>query len=212
MMKLNVAIRAAVAAALMMLASAAFAQQSALRPPAGHRMAILVWEDLECPACSRADATLVQAQHNYNIPLVRHDYVIASHPWSRDAHIMARYFDTLSPALGEQFRQYIFRNQTQIYRGSLRNYAERFAAAHHATFPSFYDPSGKLQAKVDADIQLGNSLGIHQTPTIYIVTDSPRQIPPREIDDFTKLFQTLDEIKAKLPPAAHSTAKHGSRK
>ena len=69
---------------------------------------------------------------------------------------MARYFDTQSPQLGEEFRQYIFANQTAIYnKEKLREFADNFAEAHHTALPAFYDPTGALKAKVEADTQLG---------------------------------------------------------
>ena len=97
------------------------------------------------------------------MPLVRHDFIIPSHTWSMEAHIMARYFDAhptaQNPQLGEEFRAYIFANQTAIYKANLREWADKFAAAHHTALPAFYDPTGALRAKVEADTQLGRVTG-----------------------------------------------------
>ena len=135
----------ALIAVVMMMASAAWAagDTSALHPPAGSRMALVIFEDLECPACAKAEPLLVQAERNYHLPLVRHDFIIPNHAWSKEAHIMARYFDTQSPQLGEEFRQYIFANQNAIYKANLREWADKFAAAHHTAMPSFYDPPAR---------------------------------------------------------------------
>jgi protein-disulfide isomerase len=179
---------------------------SALHPPAGSRMALVVFEDLECPACAKADPLLVQAVHDYNIPLVRHDFLIPSHPWSPEAHVIARFFDTQSPQLGEQFRQYIFANQNAIYKTNLRSWADKFAAAHHTALPELYDSSGALRAKVTADSELGKSLGIRQTPTIYVVSNSP-QMPYVQVSDQAKLFETIDQVKAALGPAPKAAKK-----
>jgi hypothetical protein len=68
-------------AVLMMMASAAWAEDtSALRPPSGSQMALVVWEDLECPACAKAEPLLQQASRNYGLPIVRHDFIIPGHP------------------------------------------------------------------------------------------------------------------------------------
>ncbi len=193
-----------------MMASAAWAgDTSALHPPAGSRMALVVFEDLECPACAKADPLLTQAERNYGMPLVRHDFVIPNHAWSMEAHIMARYFDTQSPKLGEEFRQYIFANQPSIYKTNLREWADRFAAAHHTALPSFYDPTGALRAKVEADTELGRIMGVHQTPTIYVVSNSP-QVPPVEVTDVGKLFETIEQVKAALGP--EPVARHSRKK
>jgi len=62
-----------------------------LKPPKGAQVAIIVFEDLECPDCARAAPLLEEAAKNYNIPVVRHDYPLAMHPWAHDAAILARY-------------------------------------------------------------------------------------------------------------------------
>lgn len=194
--------------AVMMMAAAAWAQDtSALHPPAGSRVALVVFEDLQCPACARTDPSLVQAEHDYGIPMVRHDFIIPSHTWSKEAHIMARYFDTQSSQLGEEFRREVFANQSSIYNNtSLRAFADRFAAAHHAYLPAFYDPRGELRAKVEADTRLGIASGVRQTPTIWVVTDSPR-VPPVKVEDSSKLFTTIEQVKAELPPATRAVKK-----
>ncbi|MDR3764057.1 MAG: thioredoxin domain-containing protein [Acidobacteriota bacterium] len=184
---------------------------SALQPPAGHRMALVVFEDLECPACATADPTLVQAVRDYGVALVRHDFVIPNHPWSKEAHIMARYFDKVNPQLGEEFRQYIFANQQQIFKANLRQWADRFAGAHRTALPAFYDPDGSLRAKVEADTVVGRNLNVHLTPTIWVVTNSP-QVPPVEITERAKLFETIEHVKAQLPAEKASAEKKTHRK
>jgi protein-disulfide isomerase len=201
----------------MMLASAAWAgDTSALHPPAGSRMALVVFEDLQCPACAKAEPLLEQAERNYKLPLVRHDFVIPNHTWSKDAHIMARYFDAhptpQSPQLGEEFRKYIFANQNAIYKTNLREWADKFAAANHTALPSFYDPSGALRAKVEADTELGKATGIRQTPTIYVVSTSKQQ-PFVQVPEQGKLFETIEQVKAALGPApANTPAKATAKK
>jgi protein-disulfide isomerase len=201
----------AVVAMILMTAAAALAagDTSALHPPPGHRMALVVWEDLECPACARAQPLLLQAQRNYNIPLVWHDFIIPMHRWSMEAAIMARYFDTQSPKLGDEFRHFIFSNQSSIYPANLRQWADKFAAQHHMALPAFYDPTGILRAKVEADCRLGSNTGqtgVIHTPTIYVVSDSPR-MPFVEVTDQSKLFETIEEVRAALP-AEHSSKSH----
>jgi protein-disulfide isomerase len=205
-----------VAAVMMTMTAAAMAagDTSALHPPAGSRMAIVLFEDLECPACAHGEPLFEQAARAYNLPLVRHDFVLPAHPWSKEAHIMARYFDTVSPQLGEEFRRYIFANQPQIYKTNLREWADKFAAQHHTALPAFYDPDGKLRAKVEADTQLGRvtgETGVLHTPTIYVVSDSPT-LPYVEVTDQGKLFDIIEQVKASLGPASAAKAKKMSLK
>src|SRR3979409_786252 len=92
-------------------ASCSLAQDAvnpALRPPKGATVAIVVFEDLQCPDCRRAAPLVEEASRTYKIPVVRHDFPLPFHTWSYDAAVLARYFDTHSKALGNEFRDYIF--------------------------------------------------------------------------------------------------------
>src|SRR5277367_3318663 len=104
-------------------ATAADTTDSVLRPPKGSQVAIVVFEDLQCPQCRRVSPILEQASKTYKIPLVRHDFPLPMHNWSYDAAVMARFFDETSKALGNEFRDYIFSNQLEINPQNLRSYA-----------------------------------------------------------------------------------------
>jgi hypothetical protein len=118
---------------------------AALRPPAGARVAIVEFADMECPDCARANPLLNEAAARYHIPLVRHDFPLPFHAWSFEAAVDARWFDTHSKALGDEYRDQVFANQTSIYNpGVLRQFTTKFAAAHHIAMPFAIDPQGKL--------------------------------------------------------------------
>ena len=85
-----------------------------LLPPKGASVAIVVFEDLQCPQCRRMAPVVEQAGKTYKIPVIRHDFPLPMHNWSYQAAVMARYFDTHSKALGNEFRDYIFSNQLEI--------------------------------------------------------------------------------------------------
>src|SRR5271154_7214058 len=68
-----------------------FKDTSMLRAPAGSRVAIFEFEDLECPACAHAFPIVHAAVEKYKIPLLRHDFPLKMHIWSFDAALIARY-------------------------------------------------------------------------------------------------------------------------
>src|SRR5579864_9318529 len=119
---------------------------SVLRPPKGSQVAIVVFEDLQCPMCRRTAPLVEQASKTYKIPVVRHDFPLPMHNWSYQAAVMARYFDTHSKAMGNEFRDYIFENQLEVNPQNLRGYAEKFATEHKVDLPFVLDPGGKLAA------------------------------------------------------------------
>src|SRR5215467_8750824 len=102
------------------------ADGSSLKPPPGARVAIVVFEDLECPDCARAYPVVWDTAKAHNVPVVLHDFPLNNHPWSFDAAVYARYFDTKSEKLVNDFRGYIYLNQPQITKDNLRQYAEKF--------------------------------------------------------------------------------------
>ena len=81
---------------------------TALVPPPGARVAIVEFDDLECPTCARFNPLLKQAAANYRIPWIRHDFLIPYHNWSRSAAVYARWFDAKSKALGDEYRDQVF--------------------------------------------------------------------------------------------------------
>jgi protein-disulfide isomerase len=162
-----------------------------LRPPKGSQVAIVIFEDLECPMCRRTAPLVEQASKTYKIPVVRHDFPLPMHPWSYQAAVFARYFDTHSKALGNEFRDYVFENQLEVNLQNLRSYAEKFAAAHKVDLPFVIDPQGKLAAQVNADRDLGKAIKLDHTPTVYIVSSRKPYI---EVKDNNQLYSTIDAM------------------
>jgi len=185
--------------ALLTLSCLALAQDPVnpvLRPPKGAQVAIVVFEDLECPDCRRAAPLLEEAGKTYKIPVVRHDFPLPFHKWSFDAAVIARYFDTHSKQLGNQYRDYMFEHQPEVTPENLRAFSERFAADHKVDLPFVVDPQGKLAAEVTADRDLGKSIHLEHTPTIYVVSSKSQGKPFVEVVDRTQLFQLIDAMKA----------------
>jgi protein-disulfide isomerase len=171
-------------------------KESVLRPPKGADVAIVIFEDLECPDCARAAPLVEEAARTYKIPVVRHDYPLPKHPWAYDAAILARYFDTHSRALGNQFRDTVFQHQLEINsKEDLQAFAAKFGAANKVDVPFVVDPQGKLAAQVEADKALGNAIGLDHTPTLYVVSNKRSGAPFVEVVDRTQLFQLIDSMK-----------------
>jgi len=146
---MNTGIFAAINCMLSLLASAAFgADTSVLKPPPGAKVAIIEFEDLECPQCARTSPLVHQAVETYHIPWARHDFPLPQHTWSFDAAVIARYFDTKSKKLGDGFRDYCYKNQLEITAQNLRQMAEQYAAENKVELPFVIDPLGKFAAQV----------------------------------------------------------------
>jgi protein-disulfide isomerase len=195
---------------LLLVAAPAFAQFSnpqpqrtpvhnaaPLHPPAGARVAIVEFEDLECPDCARANPVVKEAIEKYHIPWVRHDFPLPFHTWSFEAAVDARWFDTRSQRLGDQFRDDVFAAQQSIMtRDDLHAFAQKWAEDHKLVLPFAVDPQGRLEQLVKADYDLGQSVGIQHTPTIWVVTNRTSGSPFVEVVDRAKLFTLIEEAQA----------------
>lgn len=166
-----------------------------LRPPKGAPVAIVVFEDLQCPQCGRVAPLLVQASRTYKIPLVQHDFPLPAHNWSFEAAVLARYFDTQSKDIGNEFRETVFAHQLEITPQNLRGFAEKFASEHKVGVPFVVDPDGKLAGLVRADRELAMSLKLEHTPTIYVVSNKHNGKPYVEVTDTSQLYVVIDAMK-----------------
>ncbi|MGH9589243.1 MAG: DsbA family protein [Terracidiphilus sp.] len=206
-------------AALLLLVPAAQAQFSgatpatpvhdpaALKPPPGAKVAMIEFDDMECPMCAETNPLLMQAQAKYHIPWVRHDFPLSFHPWSFQAAVYARWFDTKGKDLGNEYRNAVFANQSSIEtRPELLTFTQKFASSHGQQLPFMVDPQGKLAAQVKADQQLGQRIGVHQTPTIWIVTSGGKGAPYREVLNNSQLFQMIDQALADTHSRTTKTA------
>jgi protein-disulfide isomerase len=170
---------------------------SPLHPPAGAKVAIVEFDDMECPDCANANPLLREATEKYHIPWIRHDFPLPFHNWSFQAAVNARWFDTKdtkTKKIGNEYRDYIFANQRSIETPlQLTQITRKFAQEHGIAMPFAVDPQNKLAALVKADYALGQRVGIDHTPTIWVVTSSSKGAPFVEVVDRSKLFQLIDQ-------------------
>ncbi|HEY1986207.1 MAG TPA: thioredoxin domain-containing protein [Terracidiphilus sp.] len=186
---------------------------SLLKPPAGSHVAIVEWEDMECPDCARANPLLREAANKYGIPWVRHDFPLPFHAWSFNAAVNARWFDTKNKKLGDDYRDAVFAAQVSITSpDALAQFTQKFAQDHGVAFPFAVDPQGKLAAEVKTDYALGQRVGIEHTPTIWVVTANSKGAPFVEVVDRSKLYQLIDQAIADTKSSTTPAPKHTASK
>ena len=183
---------------------AVYKDTSMIKPPAGAKVAIYEFEDLECPACARAYPLVHAAAAQYHVPIVRHDFPLKMHIWSYDAAVNARYMqDKISPEFAEEYRSAVFKQQTGIAsKDDLRNFTTKFMQSHGKAMPFVIDPVGRFKAEVDADFTLGDRIGLNKTPTIWVVT--ARNFV--EVQDATQLPALIQQAQAQLAPTTPAHA------
>jgi protein-disulfide isomerase len=178
-----------------------FIDTSSLKPPPGAKVAIVEYEDLECPACARAFPIVHEAAAHYHIPLLRYDFPLKMHVWSHDAAIIARYIqDKISPSGADEYRREVFASQSRIAsKDDLQQFTAKFFADNHKQLPFVVDPTGQFAREVDAEEAMGEKANLKHTPTIVVVT-AHHWI---EVLDVMQLYAAIDQAEA---IAAHDTA------
>ena len=190
------------AATLTLAAACSAADGSMLKTPPGAKVAVEVFEDLECPDCARWYPVLFEVANAHKVPVVLHDFPLPRHTWSFQAAVNARFFDTQSQKLGNEFRGYILQNQRQIGdEAALQQFTAKFAQEKQITLPAVLDPDGKLAEAVKADFHLGQRIGLEHTPTMFVVSSDGEAVPFVEIIDRHKLDRVIEEL-GKSPGAA----------
>lgn len=189
-----------------------YTDTSMLKPPAGVKVAIIEWEDLECPACAHAFPIVHEAIAHYHIPLVRHDFLIPGHIWSRQAAIYARWMqDTIGEEYATDYRRQTFASQMRINsQDDLKQFTQQYLRNHgNKQLPFVIDPTGRFTREVEADVQLGDKLGLRETPTIIVVT--PHHWI--QVKDVMQLYTAIDQAEAaeaahKGPAPVHHASSH----
>jgi protein-disulfide isomerase len=188
-----------------------FKDASLIKPPAGVKIAIIKFEDLECPACANAYPIVHAAADRYKIPIIRHDFPLGgAHIWSRDAAITARYLqDKVSPSTAEEFRGAVFAAQMSIAtKEDLGNFTRKFFQSHKLNMPFVLDPAGLFAAEVQADRTLGDRIGISQTPTIWVVSQKNWV----QVTDMNQLYSTIDTMEAQVAQSTPGKTATGNSK
>lgn len=174
-----------------------FKDTSMIKPPAGAKVAIYEFQDLECPACANAFPIVTAAAAHYNIPLIQRDFPLGGlHIWSLDAAIWARYLqDKVSPKTAEDYRRSIFAAQRGISSmDDMVAFTRRFFQSHGVQMPFVVDATGQLTKEVKDDKALGEKMGLEHTPTIFVCT----QHDWVQVTDVSMLSQVIEQVEAQV--------------
>ena len=183
---------------------------SSLKPPAGAKVAIVIFEDLECPKCAQAWPVVEKAAEFYHVPVVVRDIPLNYHPWAFDAAVTARYIEQqYGRTMSDKFRTYIYQCQPQITKGNLRSFADRFCGENKIALPFMLDPQGKIAAGIRADLEVGKTVQLEETPTIFVVSNAKST----QVRDFAaQLYQTVDRMTRETAPAPAPATPKRSKK
>jgi protein-disulfide isomerase len=144
----------------------AIADHDPFRGPANAPITIIEFSEYQCPFCARVTPTLKQIEEKYagKVRIVFKDFPLPNHAQAPKAAEAAH-------CAGEQGKYWqlhdrLFANQQQLQIPELKTHAGAIGL-DQAAFDQCLD-SGKHAANVQADVDLGASMGVQSTPTVYI--------------------------------------------
>jgi protein-disulfide isomerase len=180
-----------------------FRDTTVLRPPAGSKVALIVFEDLGCPSCAKAHPFEVEAVKQTHVTLLRYDFPIEAHVWTFEGAVCARYVQqTLGPQAGEEFRSAVFASQRMISsEDDLHRFLSNWLKKRGRKMPDVIDPGGKLAKEVTADRDLGMRLNVEWTPTVVVVTRNNYQVVCGTKDGANDPTQILAVVKGAMAQA-----------
>ena len=180
-----------------------FRDTTVLRPPAGSKVALIVFEDLGCPACARAHPFEMEAVKQTRVTLLRYDFPIEAHRWTFEGAVCARYIQTtMGPQPADEFRGIIFKSQGMIAGiDDLHRFMSSWLVKRGRKMPAVIDPGGKLAKEVSADLALGQRLNVELTPTIVVVTRNNYQVICGTREGANDPTQILAVVKAAIAQA-----------
>jgi protein-disulfide isomerase len=195
------------------------------RPVRGNKNAkvtVVVYDDFECPYCSRMHQTLINVLKSYGdrIKVVYKDYpLIQIHPWSERAAIDSGCLAKESDGAYWDFADYVHANP-QVIKGEQRQVSGQLAEVdritmdmgmRHSVNPVSLKKCVDEQSKTDmnASIKEAEGLGVEATPAVFV--DGMKMdgaIPDEEfrmvLDKELKSLGVEGPTKAALAPAQQS--------
>lgn len=146
------------------------------RGAANPAILIVDFSDLECPHCKAAQPVLEKLAAEFpQVRLVFQQFPLPEslHPWAMKAALYADCAARMEPAGKEVFWKYvdaIFENQAAIAAPIADDKLKELATGAGLSAQKLADCSTALetQARVKKSMELGQALGVNETPTVFI--------------------------------------------
>jgi len=134
--------------------------------PSNAPIVMIEFSDFQCPFCQRAEPTVEQVLKTYGnkIRFVYRHFPLPNHPNARPAAEAAACAEEQGRFW--QYHKELFGNSSKLSNDDLKSYAGR-AGLDQKRFADCLD-SGKLKARVDADIEEAEAAGVSGTPAFFI--------------------------------------------
>ncbi len=141
------------------------------RGPATAPVTIVEFSDLQCPHCKEAQPTIERLlSEEKNTRLVFQNFPLPSHDWAEKGADYADCVGRSSNAAFWKFIQSVYDAQTDIVAANADDKLKALADAAGVNGSQIAECAAKAATlgRVERSIELGNSLGVTGTPTLFI--------------------------------------------
>ena len=141
------------------------------RGPAGAPVTLVEFSDLQCPHCKEAQPTIEKLiEQDKNVRVVFQNFPLPMHDWAMKA---ATYADCVGRSSNDAFWKFvdgIFGAQNDITAANAREKLTALADSVGAKGSDIAACAAKpeTETRVQHSVDLGSSLGVNSTPTIFI--------------------------------------------
>jgi len=172
------------------------------RGPAGAKVVVVEYADLECPSCRRLSEVIRGLLPDYpQVRFVFREFPLTQiHPWALSAAIAGRCIYHRNPAAFWTYADYVFDHQEQINAGNIWEtvLAQGVAMGYDETGIKACMADPAMKAEIEKSIAEGVKVKIANTPTVFV---NGRRLVGGEREN---LVQYIDYELARQAPKAHS--------
>ena len=141
------------------------------RGPAGAPVTIVEFSDLQCPHCKEANPTIEKLlSEETNIRFVFQNFPLPMHNWAQKAASYADCVGKLSSDALWKFISSVYGAQAEITAENADNKLTELAGQSgvNGSDVAACSAQPETQARVEASVDLGKSLDVNSTPTLFI--------------------------------------------
>jgi protein-disulfide isomerase len=137
-------------------------------------VSVVVFSDFECPYCRREAQTLRKnliSAYPDDVRAYYADFPLESiHPWARLAAVAGQAIFRENPSVFWDYHDWIFEHQNEITAANVKEKIRQFVEGKGlpADEVDRIGDANASDAEVQLGIDLGRSLGLNQTPTLFI--------------------------------------------
>jgi protein-disulfide isomerase len=170
----------------------------AVRGPAGAALEILEFSDFECPYCAGAKPVVdsLIARQGENVRIVYRHYPLPKHPHAESAAIAA--VEAARQGAFWPYHDLLFTHQDRLSDADLVGYADSLGLDAEAFATALRERTHA--GAVAADVELGQALAVHGTPTFFVNGYRLVGVPPLWV--FEEALKAFREGRAARRPLA----------